>query len=243
VASVAVARNAAMQEPTAIEPLGLIADVNGEVLNLARYALPDRAQRTPPPLIVVCGSSMNAGKTFTMTESIRGLRAAGLKVAAAKLTGTGAGGDLWKMQDAGADPVLDFTDAGMPATYRAGDAVIEAGALKLIAHVTASGAEAAVLEIADGVGFPETAKLLQSEALKKLIRGTVFAASDPLSAAAGVAWLKAAGHRVLAASGLMTAQPDVTAEARALLDVPVLTAAEIATGSVWTELLAEPVAA
>ena len=61
---------------------------------------------------------MNSGKTTTAAHLIKGLVQAGLKVGAAKLTGTGAVGDIWLMQDAGANLVLDFTDTGFPSTYR-----------------------------------------------------------------------------------------------------------------------------
>ena len=47
---------------------------------------------------------------------VKGLTGAGYRVGAAKVTGTGAGGDLWLMRDHGAYEALDFTDAGMATT-------------------------------------------------------------------------------------------------------------------------------
>ncbi len=55
---------------------------------------------------------MNAGKTTTAASLIKGVTAYGMKVGAAKITGTGAGGDFWFMIDSGTEPVLDFVDAG-----------------------------------------------------------------------------------------------------------------------------------
>ena len=40
-------------------------------------------------------------------------------------TGTGAGIDVWLMSDAGADMVLDFTDAGFASTHRLSGAELE----------------------------------------------------------------------------------------------------------------------
>ena len=51
---------------------------------------------------------MDAGKTQTATFLVRGMVTAGLRVGYAKVTGTGAGGDIWWLKDAGADPVLEI---------------------------------------------------------------------------------------------------------------------------------------
>ena len=56
---------------------------------------------------------MNSGKTTTVAAITHGLTAAGLRVGAMKVTGTGAGGDPFLFADAGAAEVLDFTSAFM----------------------------------------------------------------------------------------------------------------------------------
>ncbi|TIM04375.1 MAG: molybdopterin-guanine dinucleotide biosynthesis protein B, partial [Mesorhizobium sp.] len=93
---------------------------------------------------------MNAGKTLTATSLVRGFKRAGLKVAALKITGTGSGGDTWIVRDAGADIVLDFTDAGFATTYLAPVEMIEKGAFRLLNHAAENGCDVAVIEIADG---------------------------------------------------------------------------------------------
>ena len=45
------------------------------------------------PVLIVAGTAMNAGKTTAAARLIKGLQRAGLRVGAAKVTGTGAGGD------------------------------------------------------------------------------------------------------------------------------------------------------
>lgn len=228
-----IARNAAMAPATIIQPVGLLANAAGKALTLRDYALRDLPvpeRNTRPAVYVVCGTSMNAGKTHTAHEMVRGLRAMGLTVGAAKVTGTGAGNDPWRLRDCGADPVLDFTDAGYPSTYLLPLSTIEHITESLLTHIAASGVDAIVVEIADGIGQAETAALLQSPCLRDWCDAVVFAAADPIAAKAGVAWLRAHHLPIVAASGLMTAEPQIHLEASELLDVPVLGASQLAEG-------------
>lgn len=235
-----IGRNAAMKAPTVICPVGLLANADGEPLNLRDYALRDVAidrHAQKPAVYVVCGTSMNAGKTYTAHEMVRGLRSLGLSVGAAKVTGTGSGNDPWRLRDCGAQPVMDFTDAGYPSTYLLPFSTIKHITETLLTHIAASGVDAIVVEIADGIGQAETAALLQSELLRKWCDAVVFAAADPLAARAGVAWLRAHQLPVVAASGLMTAEPQVQIEASELLDLPVLSAQQLAEGTPFVAVL------
>lgn len=233
-----VARNDSMRAPTAIEPLGLIGDAHGRPLNLRDYALPDIAGGAARvPIYVVCGTSMNSGKTHTAAMLVRGLIASGLRVAACKVTGTGSGNDLWKLRDAGASVVLDFADAGYPSTYGVSVEDLERAYLLLTASASTD-ADAVVVEIADGLCQAETAGLLRSRTLAAHCDGFLFAAPDPIGAVAGERWLREAGLRVLAISGLMTTCPTSTIEARRLITPPVLTAEQLASGSAFAAILA-----
>ena len=86
------AKHYKMKSPTRIEPVGLLAGAGGAIINVADYCL-DFAQPINPlcKVIVIVGTSMNAGKTTTAATLIHGLNRAGLKVGAAKVTGTGSG--------------------------------------------------------------------------------------------------------------------------------------------------------
>src|SRR5918992_1305105 len=91
---------------TAITPIGLVGDRKGRRLNLRDWGLPPGAPSAQrPPTIAVVGSAMNAGKTDTAAHLVRGLAAAGFTAGAAKVTGTGSGGDTWLYVDAGASAV------------------------------------------------------------------------------------------------------------------------------------------
>jgi len=69
------------------------------------------------PVILVIGTSMSAGKTTAAKVVIRRLKAQNRRVMGAKVAGAGRYRDILSMQDAGADAVLDFVDAGLPSTH------------------------------------------------------------------------------------------------------------------------------
>jgi len=209
--------------PTEIEALGILADEHGNTLNLRRYTLPaGSAGEAPPRVIVVAGTSMDSGKTTAGAHLVRGLTRAGLRVGAAKITGTGACNDYFLMKDAGAEPVLDFTDAGYVSTYRVGEAAIRRIYETLIAALGRSAIDVAVVEVADGLVQSETAALLGADWLRRAIDGVVFCAQDAMGARAGVDWLRERGHDVIAVSGLLTAAPLAMRETADLVEPPVV---------------------
>jgi hypothetical protein len=224
VAGRVLSRHGRMKRATRIQPVGLVADGAGRPVNLAHFALPHRPLRDARPQVVaVAGTSMNAGKTTTAAGLIHGLSRAGLRVMATKVTGTGSGGDVWSMVDAGATRVLDFTDMGHASTAGLAIDVIERTALSLVAHCAAEAPDVIVVEIADGALQRETAGLLRSEAFRRAIDGVLFAAGDALGALGGRDWLAASGHKVLGVSGLVSASPLAMREATAAMGMAVLT--------------------
>ena len=247
VAASVSSRHPQVRQATAIAPIGLAADAQGVPLNLRRFALaPLAPPARRPPVIAAVGGSMNTGKTTTACGLVRGLRAAGLRPAAAKVTGTGSGGDRWAVADAGAIAVLDFTDFGYVTTFGISVAQIEAILAQAIARHMQAGAEAIVIEIADGVLQQETAALLASARFGQLVDAVVYAAESAMSASAGVTWLEARGVNVVAVSGLLTASPLATREAAAALTLPVLRLDTLCEGGFARDLvdgLRQPVAA
>lgn len=211
-----------MDDATELRPIGLVAGPDGRIRNVRDGAIRNPGHATQrPTTIVVVGTSMNSGKTTTVAAIGHGLTAAGLRVGAAKVTGTGAGGDPYLFADAGASEVLDFTDAGYASTYRVPvDELAEAFVL-LHNELTARGVDAIVIEIADGILQQETSALLGMSVVTERIDGMVFASGDALGAVSGVATLRDMGFSILAASGVLTASPLATREAQTTLDVPV----------------------
>jgi hypothetical protein len=222
-----VRRHSATRHPTRLKPLGLLGDRDGGVLNLKRYALgAAEPARHQPTIIAIVGTSMNAGKTSACASLVRGLALAGLRVGAAKLTGTGSGGDLWSMIDAGAREVIDFTDMGYASTHLVPHDEVLSAAIGLIDHL-ATDHEMVVVEIADGLLQPETAMLMNSPRFKARLNGVIFAAGDSMGAAAGIEWLTERKLPVLGFSGLVTASPLARAEAEAATRANSLSLAEL----------------
>jgi hypothetical protein len=223
VAAKVLCRHESMSEATAIVPVGLAVDARGRRLNLADFAPPAAGVAARPPrVLAVAGSSMNAGKTTTAASLVHGLCRAGVRVGAAKVTGTGAGGDLWQLADAGAHPVLDFGDAGVASTSLLEPTRVEAICVDLVARLALAGAEVAVIEVADGLLQAETAALLRSASFRELVDGVLFAASDPLGACAGAAWLEDVELPLVAISGLVSASPLAAREVAAAVGHAVL---------------------
>ena len=225
IASRAVSWHVSMKKgPTLITPIGVLGDLNNKRMNLSDFALSplNEIKTRLPTAIAVVGTGMDSGKTQSCAFLVRGLISAGLRVAYAKITGTGAGGDTWLLTDAGAYPVLDFTDAGMATTYMITIEQLELLLMTLMGHIANENVDAMVLEIADGVMQQETAALLKSPVFASLVAGIVMASQDSMGASAGIHFLKHyAKPPVLAISGIISAAPLQIREAEIALNLPV----------------------
>ncbi len=223
VASSMLSRHVNISDATKITPLGLLANTGGAPMRLAEWEL-----GTPPPVrsrpltFAVVGSSMNAGKTTTAANLVKGLADAGHRVGAAKVTGTGAGGDLWFLTDSGANPVYDFTWVGLSSTYLAGDEAVETAFDQLVGHLAAAEVDVIVLEVADGIYQDETASLLRSRTFVDSVDGVVFAATDALGAAKAVDHVSDLDLPLIAISGVVSGSPLAMREARAATEVEVV---------------------
>jgi len=207
IASREISRHDRMLPPTRIMPIGIVGDEHGVPLNIVDFKINFPEVTKLNKVILVVGTAMNSGKTFTAASIIRGLKENGHRVAGIKATGTGSGGDVWKMKDMGADVVMDFTDGGFASTYKIPSADIESSVLGLIHQATKRRCDYSVVEIADGLQHDETATLLRSENLQSIVSGVVFAAYDSLGARTGYRELRDLGYSVLAISGLITRSP------------------------------------
>lgn len=254
VAGMVTEQHADMDEPTRIEPLGLLADSSG-IVNLSHFApyslnpVPDLgaseqelAAALPgrPIVIAVLGTSMNSGKSTAMATLVNGLTNAGLKVSAGKSTGTGAGNDPMIYVDGGAAKVLDFTDFGYPTTFRLDFEQVRSLTVNLVDAMAETDTDVVVVEIADGVYQGETARLLRDPLFQSVVDRVVFAAGDALGAVAGVRELQESGLDVAAVSGVLTSSPLATAEANQVLacaGVPVIDTYELTEAAVSTALL------
>lgn len=231
-------RNRKVKPATEITPLGLLGNAAGDPLSLRQYRLASTEPTLGRPMTVaIVGSAMNAGKTTSAAHLIRGFRHSGVRVGYAKVTGTGAGGDFWKMIDAGADHVVDFTDTGFISTYKVPMSKLEQIVTQLVGHLEGLGAEVIVLEIADGVFQEETAGLMRSSVARRLVDMYLLAATDALSAEAGVRWIERETLPLLALCGTVNSSPLAVREVEAQVQVPVLNLADLRNPDVLSHLL------
>ena len=216
----------AMATPTRLRPIGLLTDAEGEVMNVAKYAISPTLIPDHVTVIGVFGSSMNAGKTTAAASLAHGLKRAGYTVEGVKATGTGAFGDFNAFRDAGI-PVTDFTDAGMGTTYRMPLHRIETGFEALVGAAASRGAEVVVVEIADGVFQAETAQILKCSKIKGRLDTVLFAAPDALGAVGGVSIMKQHGLTPFAVSGMVTRSPLAIREAEIASQTTLLSRREL----------------
>ncbi len=238
VAGRAVEAHQKMSAPTQLMPVGLLTDAAGEVVNIASYALP--ASHIPEHMTVigVFGTSMNSGKTTTAASLAHGLMRAGYQVAGIKATGTGAFGDFNAFRDASV-PMSDFTDAGMPTTYRMPMDRIETGFETLVGTAAKNGAEIAIVEFADGVFQGETREILENSSIRDRLDGLIFASGDAAGAIGAVMTLQSMSLSPIALSGLLSCSPLASKEAEAVTSLPVLTRKELHDPAV-VELILRP---
>jgi hypothetical protein len=156
----------------------------GRPANIADAAHPARElPANGPPLLVLVGTSMDAGKTTAAGVVIADLVRRGKSVAAGKLTGVSLRRDALQMADCGASPSLVFTDFGIVTTDER-NAV--PAAHSLVAALDEAEPDAIVLEMGDGLlGTYGVHALLDDPALRGRIAGTLLCAQDPVGAWGG----------------------------------------------------------
>ncbi len=223
-------KHASVAEPTKLHLLGAIGDENQHQLHLTDYSLRPTFRTRDIRVMVVCGTSMDSGKTHSVMSTIMGLRRRGYRVAGIKLTGSAAGRDTWNMLDAGADVALDFVDGGFPSTYLCTPEELLSLHDLLLGQARVQGAEWAVIEIADGLLQPETAVLLQSPRFRSTVDHFLFAAGEPMAALAGVNMLRNWGVEPLAVSGVVSMSSLSVREAEEATKLPCLTASQLQNG-------------
>jgi len=151
------------------------------------------------PVVLLVGTSMSAGKTTSAKVIVRLLKEAGLAVVGAKLTGAGRYRDILSMQDAGADYIFDFVDAGLPSTVIS-EKEYRQSLRNLLSRMAAVEADIVVAEVGASPLEPYNGAAAIEE-IGPNVRCTVLSASDPY-AVTGVT--SAFGNRPDLVTGLAT---------------------------------------
>jgi hypothetical protein len=187
-----------------LEVKGLVCDEDGNVLNIANAGLPlrDRLGESAP-IVMIAGTSMNSGKTYAATELIKQATRAGLKVAAAKLSGVACLRDTLNMADHGAVVTASFLDCGLPSTVDVEDLAPTAKAI--IAKLNEANPDLIVIELGDGIlGGYSVDTIFADVELLEATAALVFCASDYVGAWGGIELLRRRGVVVDAISGSVT---------------------------------------
>src|SRR5215208_3038790 len=203
-----------------LEVLGLVCDESGRVMNIADAALPLKQHLgETAPIVMIAGTSMNSGKTFAATELIRQATRAGLRVAAAKLSGVACLRDTLNMSDHGAVVTASFLDCGLPSTVDVEDLAPSAKAI--IARLNEVSPDLIVIELGDGIlGGYSVETVFDDEELLEATAAFVFCASDYVGAWGGIELLRRRGVEVDVISGSVTDSKRGEDYIRTQFDVP-----------------------
>jgi hypothetical protein len=181
VLGICIGKNPDVGSPLEVEVLGAVMR-DGAAANIAQNAIPPR-QDLPdcPPLVVVAGTCMSAGKTGAASEIVKRFAQSGSRVAAAKLSGVAALRDTLDMEDHGAFATLSFLDCGLPSTARVRDLAPFARAI--LAELAAKNPDVIVLELGDGIlGDYHVGSFFEHDDLTRATRAVVMCANDLVAA-------------------------------------------------------------
>jgi len=196
--------HSSLSDAIKVEVIGLVSDEQGRVLNIADAALPPRTSLgETAPLVIIAGTCMNSGKTYAATELIKQATRAGLRVAAAKLSGIACLRDTLNMADHGAIAIASFLDCGLPSTV--GAANLASVAKTIISRLNESTPDLIVIELGDGLlGGYSVESVLEDMELRGATAGLVFCASDYVGAWGGIELLRRRGIEIDVIAGSVT---------------------------------------
>ena len=184
--------------PLQVEVLGM-AVRDGKPLNIAEGAVPPRRTLADipdfPPLVLVEGTCMAAGKTQAACVIIQQLNQRGWRTAAMKATGVACLRDILNMIDHGARDGLTFQDAGLPSTVDTVD--LPSVTKGLLAKLAEKKPDCIVVELGDGIiGGYGVQEILKDAEIIGLAKAHVMCANDLVAARGAVSVMKEFGIRI-----------------------------------------------
>jgi hypothetical protein len=196
--------HSSLSDAIRLEVIGLGSDDQGRVLNIADAALPPQTTLgETAPLVLIAGTCMNSGKTYAATELIKQATRAGLRVAAAKLSGIACLRDTLNMADHGAIAIASFLDCGLPSTVGATN--LATVAKTIVSRLNESSPDLIVIELGDGLlGGYAVDSVFEDMELREATAGLVFCASDYVGAWGGIELLRRRGIEIDVIAGSVT---------------------------------------
>ncbi|MHC4844479.1 MAG: hypothetical protein ACYTEE_11810 [Planctomycetota bacterium] len=227
---IAKTKNSLMKDPTRVKILGYVCDRSGNILNTRNFPLikaKNTIKKQPrAKMILVCGTSMNSGKSMAAAACCWALTSMGYNVRASKVTGTASLKDILHMNDAGANPYADFTYLGYPSTYMLSKEELLGIFNQLDLKYANNPKNFWVVELADGIIQRETRMLLESDEVRSRIHKLIFCASDAFGAIGGLNIMKNLGLTPDALSGVCSSSPLHIRELKEFTNIPVFNSAE-----------------
>jgi hypothetical protein len=196
--------HSSLSDAIKVEVIGLAEAETGGVLNIGSAGLPlVTSLGETAPLVLIAGTCMNSGKTYAATELIKQATRAGMRVAAAKLSGIACLRDTLNMADHGAIATASFLDCGLPSTVDAGD--LSPVAKAIIAKLNQSAPDLIVIELGDGIlGGYSVESIFDDMELRGATAAIIFCASDYVGAWGGIELFRRRGITVDLVAGSVT---------------------------------------
>jgi len=209
----------------------------GRPCRMADFVVAPQGEAPLSPVVLIIGTSMDAGKTVAAKAIVRRLKDRGLRVAGAKLTGVARYRDILAMSDAGADVIADFIDGGLPSTVV--DEQSYTRALRIVMQMLAhERPDVIVVEAGASPLEPYNGSIAIRE-LGEHVRCTVLCASDPY-AVVGV--MSAFQTRPDLVSGRATSTDAAIALVEKLTGIPALNLLDPRSGEALERLLVRTLA-
>ncbi len=235
-------KNSLIKDPTKVQVLGYVCNENGNVINTRDFPLLKARQSVKKlpraRMILVCGTSMNSGKSMAAAACCWALTSMGYNVRASKITGTASLKDILHMNDAGANPYADFSYLGYPSTYL----LPQEKLLDIFNQLDLKHANNPrnfwIAELADGIIQRETAILLNALEVTSRIYKLIFCANDAFGAIGGLRTLREKFNLIPdAISGICSSSPLHIRELSSFTNIPVFNSAEPSTNQLGDILL------
>lgn len=179
-----------VQKPLRLKSLGLIATKVGKPVDLFELSgYHNNTLNSSAPIIMICGTSSEIGKTTTSTSLIRALYMKGMRVAGTKIAGTGNMQDVFSLRDAGAIIWLEFPDVGLPSTYTSPERFTQ-GIYSLINYINAAKPDIIVAEVGGDPIEANIPTFLANSALMQNVKAIVVVAGDVMGMLGTISYLR-----------------------------------------------------
>ena len=175
--------------PTRLHLLGLAAQ-GGKLLEI-RPQYEASTLDIPCPLILIAGTSADVGKTKFASKLIHFLSHNwGWRVAATKLAGAGNLDDILEFEDAGANDIFDFVDAGLVTTYGVPGELVVGVTKGVLNHLAKRKPDVIVAEFGGDINGANVPAILADRNIRSAISAMVLVPADVMAAKGALTYLK-----------------------------------------------------